>query len=82
MPENTFGDFLLFLEELERRKIAYDLDHVRPDTLMVQVYVPGQRWEVEFYADGRIEIEVFQSSSGVTGVTYEGLLKRLEPYSD
>ncbi len=82
MPENTFSNFLLFLEELERRKIAYDLTHHRPDTLMVQLYVPGQRWEVEFYADGQIELEVFQESSGVKYIEYEDLLTRLEPYSD
>jgi len=82
MCQNAFANFLLFLDELERRKIAYDIVHVRSDTLMAQLYVPGQRWEVEFYADGRIELEVFQGSSGVKYVKYEDLLERLGPYSD
>jgi hypothetical protein len=49
---------------------------------MAQLYVPGQRWEIEFYADGRIEVEIFQESSGVKHIELEDLLKRLDPYSD
>ncbi len=29
---------------------------------MVLIAVPGQRWEVEFFADGHIEIERFLST--------------------
>lgn len=28
---------------------------------MVEIAVPGQRWEVEFFADGNIEVEKFIS---------------------
>lgn len=34
---------------------------------MVMIAVPGARWEVEFFADGSIEVEVFESSGGVQG---------------
>ena len=35
---------------------------------MVLVAVPGERWEVEFFADGEIEVEIFRSTeSGVVG---------------
>lgn len=51
---------LEFLNELENRKIYYRLNKVR-DSLMVEIAVPGQRWEVEFFADGSIEIEKFVS---------------------
>ena len=34
---------------------------------MVEVSVPGERWEVEFHEDGRIDVEVFASSKGVQG---------------
>lgn len=49
-----------FLDELEIHNIYYYLNKVR-DSIMVEVAVPGQRWEVEFFADGNIEIEKFIS---------------------
>jgi hypothetical protein len=47
--------------ELERRRVGYELHMVRPEALMVSVAVPGERWELEFFDDGRIEVERFQS---------------------
>ena len=35
-----------FLNKLEARKIYFKLNKVRPDAIMVEVAVPGQRWEV------------------------------------
>lgn len=51
---------LSFLQELEKRKIYFNLEKVR-DSIMVAVTVPGQRWEIEFFDDGHIEIEKFVS---------------------
>jgi hypothetical protein len=73
---------LQFLTELERRKISYRLEHDRDEALMVRIDVPGQRWEVEFLADGEIWVEIFDRSSGVSTSSLEELLKRLAPYSD
>lgn len=39
-----------FLEKLEEKKIYYRLNIIR-DSIMVEIAVPGQRWEVEFFAD-------------------------------
>lgn len=52
---------LNFLAELDNRKIHYELKCVRHEAVMVNVCVPGQRWEVEFMDDGTIEIEKFKS---------------------
>lgn len=52
-----------FLNELEESKIFYKLDKVRSEAIMVEVAVPGQRWEVEFMEDGSIEIEKFISDA-------------------
>ncbi len=38
-----------FLERLEEKKIYYKLNKVR-DAIMVEVAIPGERWEVEFYS--------------------------------
>lgn len=54
-----------FLNELEERKIFYSLNKVRCEAIMVEVAVPGQRWEVEFMDDGSLEIEKFISDGGV-----------------
>lgn len=56
-----------FLNKLEENKIYYKLGKVR-DCIMVEIAVPGQRWEVEFFDDGRIEIEKFVSQ-GMTDET-------------
>jgi hypothetical protein len=55
-PLQAMLDFLLALDE---RKIFYRLSRVREEALMVEVAIPGERWEVEFFADGRIETERF-----------------------
>jgi hypothetical protein len=51
--------------ELDRRHVAYQLLIVRDVALMISVAIPGERWEVEFFADGHIELERFLSQ-GVT----------------
>lgn len=49
-----------FLTELEKRKIYYRLNKIR-ESILVEVAVPGQRWEIEFFCDNHIEIEKFIS---------------------
>ncbi len=34
---------------------------------MVEVAVPGERWEVEFFRDGTVEVEVFRKVGGIVG---------------
>ena len=57
---------IAFLNELENRKIHYRLNKVR-DSIMVEVAVPGQRWEIEFFADSHVEVEKFFSSGEIYG---------------
>jgi len=33
---------------------------------MVTVTVPGQRWEVEFFEDGRVDVEKFLSDGTIS----------------
>jgi hypothetical protein len=42
---------------------------------MVLIAVAGQRWEVEFFGDGRIKLERFGQSSGVSSTTVDELLR-------
>ena len=53
-----------FLDKLEERKIYYKLNKIR-DSILVEITVPGQRWEVEFIYDGTVEIEKFISDGTI-----------------
>ncbi len=67
MPDvsnNAMQKLLAFVNELDRRRIHRRLASVR-EAVMVEVHVPGARWEVEFFADGHVEVEVFKSAGGV-----------------
>lgn len=56
-----------FLDLLESRKIYFTLNRIR-DSVLVEVSVPGERWEVEFFADGSVQVEKFKSE----GIIYDG----------
>ncbi|MEG0260362.1 MAG: hypothetical protein RR595_02740 [Lysinibacillus sp.] len=54
-------EFIDFLNKLEESKVFYKLNKVRNEAILVEIAVPGQRWEVEFMEDGTVEIEKFIS---------------------
>jgi hypothetical protein len=54
-----------FLDRLEAANIFYRLDHVR-DSIMILIAVPGERWEVEFFDDGGVDVEVFRSAGDIS----------------
>ena len=62
---SDLAKLLEFLCELETQKMAYRLEHNRAEAVMVLIAVPGERWEVEFFEGGAVEIERFGNSSGV-----------------
>ncbi|MDX1521141.1 MAG: hypothetical protein R3264_05910 [Anaerolineae bacterium] len=67
MKNNIFDKLLTFLEDLEQGKISYTLEHNRDEAIMVNVTIPGERWEVEFLTDGSVEIERFISAGEIYG---------------
>ncbi len=50
-----------FLDLLDDKRIYYRLNRIR-DSIMIEIAVPGQRWEVEFMVDGSVVVEKFISS--------------------
>jgi hypothetical protein len=52
---------LEFCAALNERGATYELAVVRPEAAMVALTVPGERWEIEFFLDGRVEVERFVS---------------------
>ena len=70
----SLNELIKLLEKLEEKKIYYKLNKTRDDTIMVEVAVPGQRWEIEYNSYGKspehnckIEIEKFVSN----GIIYD-----------
>jgi hypothetical protein len=64
-----------FLAELDASKIYYSLSAPTSRAIMVNIAVPGERWEVEFHEDGEVSVEVFKSE-GVKGIERLGELSQ------
>jgi hypothetical protein len=62
----VFQKLLDFLNRLDAEKLPYRLSHFREETVAVELAVPGERWEVEFYASGAVEVERFRSDGHVS----------------
>ena len=54
-------ELIAFLNKLEENNIFYKLNKIRNEAIMVEVAVPGQRWEIEFLDNGTVDIEKFIS---------------------
>ncbi|HEV3319463.1 MAG TPA: hypothetical protein VG053_06995 [Solirubrobacteraceae bacterium] len=61
MPE----DVLRFCNALNERHASYRLVVDRPEAIRVILNVPGERWEIEFFSDGDIELERYVSQGVV-----------------
>jgi len=62
---DAFRALLALMNRLEEARIAFKMRHSREDAVMIQVNVPGERWEIEFvdYGDEvHLEIERFRSN--------------------
>lgn len=78
LTQTALGKLLGFLDRLEDAKIDYRLAHIR-DSIMVEMVVPGERWEVEFFENGQIAIERFVSTY-VQNIDEHTLNKLIEEY--
>jgi hypothetical protein len=61
-------EFITFLNKLEENSVFYKLNKIRNEAIMVEVAVPGQRWEIEFLEDGTVDIEKFISDKDMYDV--------------
>ena len=64
----SIGKVIAFLDELEEKKIHYELGKIR-DSILVEIAVPGERWEVEYFEDGHVEVERFFSKGEIRDET-------------
>ncbi len=65
MNKPPYEKLLALLVRLDEAKLTYRLAHHREDAIMVIVSVPGECWEIEFLADGSVEIEKFTSAGKI-----------------
>src|SRR5438046_629674 len=67
MNSDAFGKLNSFLDKLEEERISYTMARHRDEAIMVLVTVPGERWEVEFFGDGSVEVERFTGDGEIRG---------------
>jgi hypothetical protein len=65
MSAPVFDRLLKFLNRLGDSRIHYTLRHSRDEAIMVNINVPGERWEVEFLRDGDVDVEIFRSDGAI-----------------
>lgn len=58
-------DVIALLNRLREKNIYYCLNQIREEAIMVLISVPGERWEVELFEDGSIEIEIYKSNGNI-----------------
>jgi hypothetical protein len=58
-------ELLGLLARLDAANIHYRVSRYRKDAIAVEIAVPGERWEVEFFPDGHLEVEVFRSDGTI-----------------
>lgn len=77
MNDGTITNLLRFLARLKDARIYYKLSDPTEGAIMIEISVPGERWEIEFHDDGRVSAEVFVSTKGVqNGEIVEDLFRR------
>ena len=65
MTTDCFEKLLTFVQRLEEAKIHHRLSYHIEDAISVEVYVPGEHWEVDFFADGEVYVERFRSNGQI-----------------
>ena len=65
LDPTSFQKILDFLAKLQTYKVPYRLVSWRDEAIMVELAVPGERWEIEFFAGGSVEVERFRSDGHI-----------------
>jgi len=70
---NALEQFLAFVAHLQEEKIHFALKCVR-DAIMVTIVTPPAYYEIEFFANGEIEVQKF-AAGHVTSTTLDEITK-------
>ena len=72
---DALEQFLAFTERLTAAKIQYRLDRQR-DAIMVTIVTPRAYYEVEFFADGHIDVQTL-AAGPVDTMTLEKIIDKI-----
>ena len=67
---NSLEQLLQFISRLQNARIQFELKCVR-DAIMVALRSPSTYYEIEFFADGHIELQTFGTPSPVQRFTLQ-----------
>jgi hypothetical protein len=67
--DHNLKGVLELLGRLEAAKIHFTLARHQEDAITIEVAVPGQRWEIDYYGNGRMDVEIFKSDGIVRDVS-------------
>jgi len=73
---NSLEQLLDFISHLQDSRIQFDLKCVH-DAIMVAVLSPSTYYEIEFFADGHIEVQTFGPPGQVQTVTLPEITDRV-----
>ncbi len=57
------------IARLNAARIHHSITSIRDDAIMIDAAVPGERWEIEVFEDGHVEIERFRSDGEIADET-------------
>lgn len=67
------------LDVLRSNEIHFSMASYRDGSIMFLATIPGERWEIEVFADGSVELEVFRSGGDIYDA--DQLLTRIKEIS-
>jgi hypothetical protein len=53
------------IARLNAARIHHSITSIRDDAIMIDAAVPGERWEIEVFEDGHVEIERYHSNGEI-----------------
>jgi len=73
-PATAMPKLIRFLDKLDAQRRPYRLSHPGRPSIRVELAHRDERWEVDFFADGQVEVVVFTAAPAIEG---EDALTRL-----
>jgi len=68
------------IARLNAVRIHHSITSIRDDAIMIDAAVPGERWEIEVFEDGHVEIERYRSDGEI--VDEAALVELFARFSD
>jgi len=68
------------IARLNAARIHHSITSIRDDAIMIDAAVPGERWEIEVFEDGHVEIERYRSDGEI--VDEAALVELFARFSD